>query len=367
MLGSAKGPFRSLSTMQLIVLGIMALIIVFLIVGTVTQSSAPEPVFGGLQTQPFLVLASLSFFAGMLSFASPCTLPILPAYFAFAFQSGRKQIALNTLVFMLGLAATFSVFGAGASALGRVLRQNQSLIMLIGGAMVLIFGVMSLLGKGFTGFQKQDEEVRNNTLGGSFLFGMTFAIGWSSCVGPILGTVLTMAGATASVTRGMMLLFIYAMGLGLPLVIVSTFFGRASRQSLFWRVIRGRGWNVQVSTLLVGAVWALAIWRILVAAAQYAFDNFETFAGQSVTPGLEIGLLVVALVGAALWVFTSPGEGRRTMLHLHTTQLLSGGLFILLGVLLLNGTLASFNSLVPPDLAVWFAGIEDKVIGFFGN
>ncbi|MDX1613059.1 MAG: cytochrome c biogenesis CcdA family protein [Candidatus Promineifilaceae bacterium] len=369
MISSAKDPFRSLSFMQMLVIGVVALVIVFLIVGSVTQSSAPDPVFGGLQTQPFLVLAFLSFFGGLLSFASPCTLPILPAYFAFAFQSGRRQIAANTMVFMLGLATTFAVFGAGASVLGRVLRQNQGLIMLVGGALVLIFGVMSLLGKGFTGFQRQQEEAvsSNNSLGGSYLFGLTFAVGWSSCVGPILGTVLTMAGTTASVSRGMMLLFIYALGLGLPLIVVSTFFGRASRQSLFWRILRGKGWRVDVPILAIGLLWALAIWRILVAVGEYAFRNFDYFAGQTFSGGHEIGLLVVAVLGVVLWIVTSPrDEGGRTKLHLHTTQLVSGALFILMGILLLNGTLASFNSLVPPDLAIWFAGFEERLIELFG-
>ena len=367
MLSSAKSPFRSLSPMQLIVAGVIALVVIFLIIGTITQSSAPEPAFGGLQTQPFMVLAFLAAFGGVMSFVSPCTLPILPAYFAFAVASGRKQIALNTLVFMLGLATVFSVMGAGASVLGRVLRQNQSLIMLMGGALIIVFGVMALLGRGFTGVQKQqDEPVRNNTLGGSYLFGMTFAVGWSSCVGPILGTVLTMAGTTGSVLRGMMLLFIYALALGLPLIIVSTFFGRASRQSIAWRALRGKGWNVHVSVFLVGLVWALAIWRILVAALQYAFINVDYFAGQEFTVGHEIGLLVVAIIGVLLWILTSPGRQRRMQLHLHTTQLVSGILFIFMGILLLNGTLASFNSLVPPDLALWFAEFEDKLITIFG-
>ncbi|MGD8584219.1 MAG: cytochrome c biogenesis CcdA family protein [Chloroflexota bacterium] len=367
MLNSAKGPLRSLSTLQLAAIGLVVLIVAFLIIGTLTQSSAPEPVFGGLQSQPFLVLAALAAFAGLMSFVSPCTLPILPAYFAFAFTSGRKQIAANTLFFMLGLATVFSVMGAGASALGRVLRQNQGLIMLIGGALIIIFGVMSLLGRGFTGVKDQNQEAqaRNQTIGGSYLFGMTFAVGWSSCVGPILGTVLTMAATTGNVLRGMMLLFIYAIALGLPLVVISTFFGRASRQSLLWRALRGKGWTVNVSTFLVALVWALAIWRILVAVAEYAFFNFDYFSGLEFGAGYEIGLLLVAIVGAALWVLTSPGERRRTVLHLHTTQLISGALFILMGLLLLNGTLATFNSLVPPDLALWFAKIEESIISAF--
>jgi cytochrome c-type biogenesis protein len=367
MLNSAKGPLRSLSALQLAAIGLVVLIVAFLIFGTATQSSAPEPVFGGLQSQPFLVLAMLAAFSGLMSFVSPCTLPILPAYFAFAFTSGRKQIAANTMFFMLGLATVFSVMGAGASALGRLLRQNQGLIMLIGGALIMVFGVMSLLGRGFTGVKEQSQEAqaRNQTIGGSYLFGMTFAVGWSSCVGPILGTVLTMAATTGNVLRGMMLLFIYAIALGLPLLIISTFFGRASRKSLLWRALRGKGWNVNVSTFVVALVWALAIWRILVAVAEYAFYNFDYFSGLEFGAGYEIGLLLVSIAGAALWVLTSPKEGRRTDLHLHSTQLISGALFILMGLLLLNGTLATFNNLVPPDLALWFAEIEDKIIAAF--
>jgi cytochrome c-type biogenesis protein len=354
--------------MQLVVAGVVLVIVLILVIGSITQASAPEPAFGGLQTQPFMVLAALAAFGGVMSFVSPCTLPILPAYFAFAFQSGRKHIALNTMVFMLGLAVVFSAMGAGASVLGRVLRQNQSLILLFGGSLVIIFGVMSLMGRGFGGMQKQqsqEDQRRNQTLGGSFLFGMTFAVGWSSCVGPILGTVLTMAGTTGSVIRGMMLLFIYALALGLPLIIVSTFFGRASRQSILWRALRGKGWNVSASVILIGLVWALAIWRILVAAGEYAFSNISYFAGQEFTTVHGIGLLVVAIIGVLLWVFTSPNRDRKVQLHLHTTQLVSGFLFIAMGILLLNGTLATFNSLVPPDLALWFAEFEDQLITLF--
>ncbi len=85
----------------------------------------------------------------------------------------------------------------------------------------------------------------------------------------------------------------------------------------------------------------------------------------SVRIGHEIGLLVVAIVGVLLWLLTSPSRERRLQLHLHSTQLVSGMLFILMGILLLNGTLASFNSLVPPDLAIWFAEFEENLIGIF--
>lgn len=363
----ASSSMRSRSIGWMILIGLGILLVGFLVIGTFTQSSGSNQPGFGIQNQPFLALAVLAFVGGLLSFLSPCTLPILPAYFAFAFQSGRKQIALNTLVFMIGLATMFSLLGASASLLGRVLIQNQQLLLLFGGSMVLIFGVMSLLGRGFTGVSQSTEAaIDNRSVWGSFIFGATFAVGWSSCVGPILGAVLTLAAQTASVGSGAMLLFIYALGLGLPLIIVSTFFGRASRNSLLWRAMRGKGWDVNVHMALVGLIWALVVWRILVAAAEYAFRNFDFLAGQHLTMVQEIGLLVIALGGAILWVFTMPGE-HRTTLHLHSTQAISGVLFILLGLLLLSSRLATFNALVPPDLAIWFADFEDRFILFFSN
>jgi cytochrome c biogenesis protein CcdA len=290
---------------------------------------------------------------------------VLTAYFAFAFQSGRKQIATNTLAFMLGLGTTFSLLGAVGFILGRVLRQNEQLLVLLGGALILFFGVMSLLGKGFGGIQSASQsQIRSDNVRGSYLFGLSFAVGWSSCVGPILGSVLTLAAQTTSVWKGMMLLFIYTLGLGLPLAVVSTLFGRMSRKSLFWRVLRGKGWAWDAHLLLVALLWALAIWAVLAAFGQYAFRNFTALSGQEFTNVHAIGLLLLTAIGAALWVFTSPGEPRVTV-HLHSTQIISGGLFILIGSLMLAGKLTTFNSLIPPDLAVWFIEIEEKFVTLF--
>lgn len=359
-------PLKSLSTAQRIALGIVLAVALMLLVGTLLPDSGAggQPAFG-VQTQSFLVLAILSFFGGVLSFVSPCTLPILPAYFAFAFQSGRKQIAANTLAFMLGLGTMFSLLGAGASVIGRVLQQNADLLLLVGGSAIVIFGVMSLLGKGFSGFaQEEGDGSRTTTLGGSYAFGLTFAVGWTSCVGPILGVVLTLAATTGSVIRGIMLLFIYTMGLGLPLLLVSTLFGRASRQSLFWRVLRGKGWRVKAPVVAVGVLWALAIWRILVAAANFALSEFHTLTARPLAPWQEYGLLAVAAAGVFLWILTGKEE-RRVTLQLHSTQLISGALFILLGLFMLSGLLTYFNSLIPPDLAIWFADFEEALIAFF--
>ncbi|HET6445952.1 MAG TPA: cytochrome c biogenesis CcdA family protein [candidate division Zixibacteria bacterium] len=342
----------------------LVILAAFVIYGIAFGPASSQADASGLGSQSLTVLIVLAFVGGVVSFVSPYTLPILPAYFAFATQSGRSKIALNTLAFMLGVATMFSLLGASASALGRLIIQRQELLLLIGGAIVMLFGVLSLLGKGFTGVGRKESATPSTNPGGSYIFGLTFSLGWSSCVGPILGVVLTLAASTGSVARGMLLLFVYAIGLGLPLIIVSTFFGRASRKSFFWRVLRGKGWFWTTSLLVVGLVWALAVWRILVAFSQYAFDNLAVLAGQSSNGGHQIGLLFIVIAGAALWAYSGSGP-RKTTIQLHSTQLFSGALFILMAVLMLDGTLADFNSLIPADLAIWFSGLEESLITLF--
>lgn len=357
-------PLKSLSLAQRVLLGVGLVVIAFVLIGSLLQPQS-SPAASMLPTNSFLVLALLSFAAGVLSFASPCTLPILPAYFAFAFQSGRRQIATNTVFFMLGLATMFSLLGAGASFIGRLLNDNADLLLLFGGSLIVVFGLMNLMGKGFSGFQR-DEMQHSSTLGGSYLFGLTFSLGWTSCVGPILGAVLTLAAASASVLHGVMLLFIYALGLGLPLLIVSTLFGRASRKSMVWRVLRGKGWHVTLPTVLISLVWGLFLWRVLVAGANYWLSPYNTLNSRPLELWQEFALLGVAVAGSLLWFLTRHDESRSRMsLNLHSTQLLSGALFILVGLFMISGRLTDFNSLIPTDLALWLAGVEDALIRFF--
>jgi len=363
VIDSIRSPFRNLPTSRLLIVGVVVLVALLLIFGSNNQAPSAANA-SGLAAESFFVLALLAFAGGVFSFVSPCTLPILPAYFAFATQSGRSRIALNTVAFMLGVATMFSLLGASASVLGRILLQNQQLLLLIGGALIMGFGVMSLMGKGFTGLAEKSGGTANSGATGSYVFGLTFSVGWSSCVGPILGVVLTLAASTGSVSRGVILLFIYAVGLGLPLIIVSTFFGRASRKSFFWRAMKGKGWEWNTHQIVVALVWAVAIWRVLVAGSQYAFQNLAAFSGQEFTLTHELALLFLVVAGGALWVFSSRGD-HRVSLQLHSTQTVSGLLFIGMAVLMLNGTLAEFNALIPPDLAIWFSGLEDQIIGLF--
>ena len=345
-------------------IGVIGLMVILLIYGIINDIGAEASPFGPQQS--FGILAILAFSGGLLSFLSPCTLPILPAYFAFAAKSSRSQIAFNTMVFMLGVATVFSFFGASASALGSLLRNNQDLILLIGGILIVAFGTMSLIGQGFTGMSADTSASNENmSAGGSFIFGVTFAAGWSSCIGPILGIILTMAATTGSVARGTILLFIFAMGLGLPLILVSTFIGRASRQSLIWRVMRGKGWFLNVPAIIVSLIWGLAAWMILFGIARYVSVNFSDTG--ILATNVLVGLGVVAVVGAILYNYTIGQGNNKVDLHLHSTSIFSGVLFLFMGYFMLNGRLSQitawFNQLTAE--AEWFVFLEERLFMFF--
>lgn len=232
-----NGPGLTKRTLILVVVLLVGIIL--LILGLITSS--PQNTLGA----NMLALIPAAFLSGVLSFLSPCSLPILPAYFAYSFRSSKKTLLLMTLAFFAGLATTMTVLGASATLVGRILVRNISELEIIGGAVIILFGLLSILGKGPVGFQFQDSPSR--TVGGSYIYGATFAIGWTACIGPILGAILTLlATQGAGIVQGAFLSFVYALGLGMPLILISTWFSRLGNRSSFWKFMRGKGVTIQV-------------------------------------------------------------------------------------------------------------------------
>ena len=368
---------RSVTIAQLLAGMLVLLIGIFVVYGSLS-GSAETPAVSTAPTSNFLLLSALAFAGGLFSFLSPCTLPILPAYFAFAFNSGRATIAANTLAFMLGLATMFSIFGAGASTLGSLLYSRQDLILLFGGALIIVFGIMSIMGQGFGGSAGAQQQQRNTSVGGSFMFGLTFAVGWSTCVGPILGVMLAMAATTASVVQGMMLLFIYALGLGLPLMVVSALFGRASRDSLVWRIMRGKGTERSVSTKVIALIWAFGLWLIAMPLIRefvpalpidsQAIFTIPLWHSSFTLTAFKVALLVLFIAGAILYDSIKNGAGKTTALHLHSTSIVSGVLFLLMGLLLINAQLGVISSVLESsELSFRLLDLEQQFVSWFSR
>lgn len=227
-----------------------------------------------------LISLSVAFLAGGLSFLSPCVLPLIPGYLSFMtglstaeLAAGRERgrIVFPALLFVLGFSAVFVALGATASVLGRVLLDYRDVIEKIAGLAVVGFGIL-MLGiikvPWLYGEARADlERSRSFGRGASFVMGAAFAAGWTPCVGPILGSILTMAGSAGGVAEGSLLLVAYSMGLGVPFVLVALLFGRLtgalswlSRHSLVINRVAGTLLVVVGLLILTGQFGAMASW-----------------------------------------------------------------------------------------------------------
>jgi len=230
-------------TLRPLIIGIASVVVLALLglLITAPSDSLVTPTQNGIA-----VLIPVTFLAGLFSFLSPCTLPILPAYFAFTFQAKRERVTVMSIAFFLGLATTIVILGASATALSRFLFSYLTLLTSLGGVLIIAFGLMSFFGIGFSGVQLLERPVGG--ILGSFLYGATFSLGWSACVGPILGALLTMLATQGiAVAQGALLAFVYALGLGTPLIVISTFFNRLGSGSRFWQIIKGKAYFVTVA------------------------------------------------------------------------------------------------------------------------
>ena len=264
-------PRRGMSRRWLaLIVGALALLLVLGLLVPAGSGTVTQPDLGGGSIETLLVLALPAYFAGVLSLLSPCCLPILPAYFSFTFGAQRHRVVAMSIAFFLGLATTMVVLGASFTALGALIFPYRDTVTRVGGFVIVGFGLMSILGKGFSGIQLQDRPAA--TLAGTYLYGLTFAFGWTACVGPILGAILTTLVATGlSVLSGAALAFIYALGLATPLTLLATFFNRMGQGTRIGNVLRGRGFSVQIArwtfylhtTSLISGILLVAVGAML--------------------------------------------------------------------------------------------------------
>lgn len=208
------------------------------------------------QSLPHISLIA-AFSAGLLSFVSPCVLPLVPSYISYITGLSveqltdanertkfKKAIVVNALLFIAGFSSVFIAFGASASFIGQMLITYQDHIRRLGGVMIIVFGLY-LLGILNLNFLKVEHryQFRNRPAGylGSFVIGIAFAAGWTPCVGPVLGSILLYAGTTDSLLSGVVLLTFYSLGLGLPLFLTAL---GVDRFLAYFKEVRAYLWGV---------------------------------------------------------------------------------------------------------------------------
>lgn len=179
-----------------------------------------------------------AFFGGLLSFISPCILPLIPIYISYISGVTVKELknshdknvyqkaVLNSIAFVIGFSIIFTLMGTSASYIGTMIVTNKILLAKISGILIIIFGIFYVLKFDFIyKYLRINVKVKSVNLFTSFVIGILFAFGWSPCVGPILSSILVIAANTTSLSKGAMLLFVYSLGLGIPFILASIFMG----------------------------------------------------------------------------------------------------------------------------------------------
>ena len=166
--------------------------------------------------------------AGLISFLSPCVLPLIPGYISFI--SGQslneliesKKVNLIPLVlFSLGFSFVFISFGAAASALGKILLQNSNYLRIVAGTIIIIFSLqlLGIINIGFLNYEKKYYTKKSTKPLFVFVVGMAFGFGWTPCIGPILGSILALASTEENILKGVIMLSFYSLGLAIPFIL----------------------------------------------------------------------------------------------------------------------------------------------------
>ena len=232
-----------------------------------------------------------AFAAGAISFLSPCVLPLVPGYVSYVAgeslngpQTQRPSVtklpALGlSILFVLGFSTVFVILGASATALGQILLQYRYETNIVGGAIIITFGLF-MTGLLNLRWLYRDFRFHANIPGGrpvgAYVLGLAFAFGWTPCIGPVLGAILTVSAATATMSQGIALLAIYSLGLGLPFLLAAAFTGGfLSRMGL----LRRFGRPLQIFAGLVMVVMGIAMMTGYLSAFSYwLLDTFPALA-----------------------------------------------------------------------------------------
>ena len=172
------------------------------------------------------LLVALS--AGILSFLSPCVLPLIPGYISYISGSSlnelleKKEINIIPLIlFSLGFSIVFILFGAASTFLGQIVLNNSNTLRIVAGLIIIFFSlnIIGVLNFNFLNYEKRINYTKKKGQIGSVLVGMAFGFGWTPCIGPILGSILLLASTEESINRGILLLSFYSLGLAIPFVL----------------------------------------------------------------------------------------------------------------------------------------------------
>ncbi len=181
----------------------------------------------------------MAFVAGLLSFGSPCVLPIVPSFLGFISgmsleqmtgeERPQRSVLLYTFWFVLGFSLVFVALGASATAVGSLLLKYQKIFRIVGGLFIVLLG-LQFMGVFQIGFLQVERRMHMDSkpMGvlGSFLVGVTFALGWTPCIGPILGSILMIAASQASVVKGITMLSAYSLGFAVPFLVAAAALGK---------------------------------------------------------------------------------------------------------------------------------------------
>lgn len=226
----------------------------------------------------------VAFAAGFVSFASPCVLAVVPGYLTFIsgvsfdeLGSRTRDVLAPTAAFVIGFSLMFTAYGAGAGLVGYSLTQDQELLNLVAGIMLMTMGV-AMVALPQLGLLQADRRPalarRPETLVGASLVGAAFAVGWTPCIGPILGSILSYAAPTGSPGLGASLLFTYSLGLGIPFLLAGLFVTR-TMAAFRWLRDRWRYINAAAASVFVAIGFLVATGRFEIITQRLAGIGFQ--------------------------------------------------------------------------------------------